>query len=141
MTIRLMWGYWRPIEENVVAITVRRGSELELALHGHTNGGGSSYEVEIKKSAPLGLPLAAMHDMQTNYGRYVEEIVNDDLQNYVLKAYKRPQGRPGLPECLLQTITSFYTASVAADDKVWRPIKKNQMECSHLTSVKCYNKH
>jgi hypothetical protein len=114
----MMWGYWQPIEETVVTVTVRQNSELAYASHVTPNGDGNKAEVNIIRSPPLGLPLAAMDDMQTKYSSYVQQIVADDLSSYVSVAYQRPHNRPGLPDCLLQTIANFYSAAIAAGDKV-----------------------
>jgi len=54
--------------------------------------------------------------MQNKYGSFVQQIVTDDLPNYVSIAYRR-KDNPDLPERLLQVIANFYSAGLAAGDK------------------------
>lgn len=116
MVVRMMWGYRRPLEETVVALLMHPDSELAYAHQVISNGPNNKPTILRKKSPPLGIPLAAMDDMQDKYGNFVQEIVTDDLSNYVSIAYRR-QGHPDLPERLLQAIANFYSAALAAGDK------------------------
>lgn len=115
MLVKMMWGYRRPLEETVVPLLLHRNSQLEFA-HQAISNGTNKPTVLKKKSPPLGLPLAAMDDMQRKYSTYVQEIVTEDLSNYVAIAYGPKD--PELPKRLLQAIASFYRAGLAAGEKV-----------------------
>lgn len=134
MNVKMMWGYWRPLEETVVMLTMSPHSEL--AYHSQAISNGTNKPSLVKKnSPPLGLPLAAMEDMQDRYSSFVEGIVTDDLTRYVTVPYDDQDS--DLPQRLLQTITNFYSAALAAGDKVRRCSRSrssetNEVQCEML---------
>lgn len=115
IAVKMMWGYWQPLEETVVILDIHPDSELAYRTHAISNGAEKPTLVK-KNSPPLGLPLAAMDDMQSRYSSVVEKIVTDNLMKYVTVPYDDQDSE--LPERLLQTIANFYSAASAAGDKV-----------------------
>jgi hypothetical protein len=115
MNVRMMWGYWRPLEERVVMLTIHPNSELAYHSQAISNGTNKP-TLSRRNSPPLGLPLAAMDDMQYRYSEFVKRIVMDDLMRYVTVPYDDQDSN--LPERLFQTIANFYSAASAAGDKV-----------------------
>ena len=73
--------------------------------------------LERRKSPPLGIPLADMLEMQDLYQRYLDDIVDDDLPNYVSIAYDDDQGS-SLPERLLEAMCTLYQGWVASGREV-----------------------
>lgn len=118
MQIRMTWGYWKPIQASVVALTMPSNSRL--GYHHQTTAtaatASSPPPIVRKKSPPLGIPLAALDDMTEEYRCLVREIVMGDLENYVTIAYNDQES--DLPERLLQVICSFYRAGLVAGQEV-----------------------
>lgn len=115
MVVCMDWGYWKPLEETVVTITMRKDSQLAYQ-HQSISNGKNKPTLLRKNSPPLGLPPAAMDDMQSRYSEFVQRIVTEDLMNYVSVPYSDQDSC--LPERLLQAIANFYSAALAAGDKV-----------------------
>jgi hypothetical protein len=117
MHVRMDWGYDRPLEATVVALTLPSQSRL---AYQHQANGGASKELQLvrRKSPPLGIPLASFENMKKEYQHMVREIVMGDLENYVPVPYDDQVS--DLPERLLQIICSFYRAELAADQEVAR---------------------
>jgi len=114
MVVRMEWGYRKPFEETVVAIKMRKGSQL--AYHHQTIANGNSQPTLLRKnSPPLGLPLTTMDNMLSKYSSFVQRIVTEDLMNYVAVPYVDQES--SLPERLLLAIARFYSAAFAAGDK------------------------
>lgn len=115
MHVRMSWGYWKPLEADVVALTEPSDSRL-----------GYQYQMQITKasqitlvrrrSPPLGIPLAALSEMGEKYRRLGHEIVTGDLDSYVLIAYDDQDS--DLPERLLEAVCSFYRAILVANQEV-----------------------
>jgi len=114
MVVSMDWGYWKPLEETVVAITMRKDSQLAYQ-HQSISNGKNKPTLLRKNSPPLGLPPAAKDDMQSRYSELVQRIVTEDLTNYVSVPYSDQDSC--LPERLLQAIANFYSAALAAGDK------------------------
>jgi hypothetical protein len=111
MRIRMMWGYWKPLEVVVVSLEIHQNSEM--GIHRQTIADGTHVQ---KTSPPLGIPLAAMDDMQDEYRLLVHNIVQDDLINYLPVPYDDQDSM--FPERLLTALATFYCASKAAGDEV-----------------------
>jgi hypothetical protein len=113
--IQMMWGYWKPLVANVVTLEIHSNSQI--GFQHQTAANGTSRPALVRKtSPPLGIPLAAMDDMQDEYRHLVHNIVHDDLLNYLSIAYDDQESN--LPERLLTTIGNFYCASKASGDEV-----------------------
>jgi hypothetical protein len=125
MHVRMSWGYWKPLEANVVALTMP--SHSLLGYHHQTQTEANQLTLVRKKSPPLGIPLAALDDMREEYRRLVCEIVMRDLHNYVPIAYDDQESE--LPERLLEAICSFYGAGLAAGQEVIHHL--------YIVGVKC----
>jgi hypothetical protein len=115
--VRMSWGYKRRLlDAEVVALTlVNNNSEMgyqELAV---ANGNARPLLVR-KQSPPLGIPLAAMDDMQDKYAGYIQDIVQSDLAQYVPVAYTDQDSL--LPQRLLGAVCAFYTAGSETDNEV-----------------------
>jgi hypothetical protein len=113
----MSWGYKRRLlDAEVVALTlVNNNSEMgyqELAV---ANGNARPLLVR-KQSPPLGIPLAAMDDMQDKYAGYIQDIVQSDLAQYVPVAYTDQDSL--LPQRLLGAVCAFYTAGSETDNEV-----------------------
>jgi hypothetical protein len=129
MSVRLSWGYQGPIPAEVVNLTLRANSEMGFHHQTKTVDGMVTRPILVrKKSPPLGIPLAAVDEMQNEYSRYIQNIVQNDIAGYVPIAYV-DQGSE-LPERLLAAICSFYNAGWEKDHEVFlRSISK------HYTSL------
>jgi hypothetical protein len=115
MVIRMTWGYWRPLEVTVVPLEIRANSQI--GFHHQTSAKGSNRPTLVRKtSPPLGIPLAAMDDMQEEYRVLLQRIVHDDLINYVSIAYDDQDSE--LPGRLLKSLGTFYCAGKIAGDEV-----------------------
>lgn len=116
--IRMMWGYWKPLEATVVTLEI--GNNSKIGIHRQASANGTDRRTLVEKvSPPLGIPLAAMDDMQEEYRHLVHNIVHDDLISYVRIAYDDQDS--GLAERLLTTIGAFYCASKVAGNEVTSP--------------------
>ena len=111
MRIRMKWGYWKPLEVVVVGLDIFPNSEL--GIHRQTIADRSHVE---KASPPLGIPLAAMDDMQDEYRKLVQNIVQDDLVNYLPIPYDDQDSM--FSERLLRLLGTFYSASKSAGNEV-----------------------
>jgi len=79
---------------------------------------GTSRPVLLRKqSPPLGIPLAAMEEMESVYSRYIQEIVEGDLKAYVSIAYDDQNSM--FPERLLGAVCSFYRSCFETDSEVF----------------------
>jgi hypothetical protein len=113
--IRMKWGYWKPIEATVVSLQIHGNSQI--GFHHSTIPNGTNRPTLVRKdSPPLGIPLAAMDDMQEEYRLLTHRIVHEDVSNYVSIAYDDQDSE--LPERLLTSIGAFYSASKAAGYEV-----------------------
>lgn len=121
MTIRMMWGYWKPIEAKVVSLKIRGNSQIGVH-HQFAADGKCRPTIVRKTSPPLGIPLAAMDDMQEEYRILLQGIVRDDLMSYVSIAYDDQES--DLPERLLSSLSTFYCASKLAGSEVRSALPK-----------------
>ena len=134
MLVRMMWGYWKPLEAVVVTLEIHGNSQI--GFHHQTAANGTNRPTLVRKnSPPLGIPLAAMDEMQDEYRLLVNKIVHDDLINYVSIAYDDQESE--LPERLLTSIGTFYCASKVAGDEVLHHLSSQLMintDCSSANS-------
>jgi hypothetical protein len=117
ISVRLFWGYHDLIGVEVVALNLRPNSEMGFHHQAEaTNDMITRPALVRKNSPPLGIPLAAVDEMQNEYSRYIQNIVQNDIMGYVPVAYI-DQGSD-LPERLLGAICSFYSATREKDIEV-----------------------
>jgi len=114
MTVQMYWGHSRPLQARVVTITLIEDSQL--AYVSQIEGSKTQREAIIRKSPPLGLPLASMGDMKDEYSSLVQEIVMNNPNEYVSIAYDDQES--DLAQQLLQAVSNFYSAGLAAGDEV-----------------------
>jgi hypothetical protein len=118
MFVRLSWGYQGGlIGAEVVALTLKANSEM--GFHHQTKVVDNMITrpaLVRKNSPPLGIPLAAVDDMQNEYSRYIQNIVQNDIKGYWSVAYVDQESK--LPERLLAAVCSFYNASREDDNEV-----------------------
>lgn len=118
MFVRMDWGYRKLLKAEVVALEVRQDAP-DIGFH-HTTEKSTSPDGKAilvrRQSPPLGIPLAAMDDMQDEYSRYVQEIVQSDLKHYVPEAYFPDDSK--LLTRLLGVVCDFYSVGLEADDEV-----------------------
>ncbi|TAQ86179.1 hypothetical protein B7494_g5497 [Chlorociboria aeruginascens] len=113
--VRLNWGHQRSLEADVVALTVGDcSSDLNFQHHAIFTGTGRP-TFSRQKSPPLGIPLAGMVDMQDSYSSYVQELVRNDLSEYIATAYDDQKSR--LPELLLKAACTFYEGGLGVGDE------------------------
>lgn len=127
--IRMDWGYRKFLTAEVVALALRSNSEMGFQ-HQTVQQEGSRPALVRKQSPPLGIPLAAMDDMQDVYSRYIQDIVQSDLAEYVPVAY--PDQETEFAERLLGVIGSFYDAGHQMDNE--SELLRRALEM-HVTSV------
>jgi hypothetical protein len=127
--IRMDWGYRKFLTAEVVALALRSNSEMGFQ-HQTVQQEGSRPALVRKQSPPLGIPLAAMDDMQDIYSRYIQDIVQSDLAEYVPVAY--PDQETDFAERLLGVISSFYDAGHQMDNE--SELLRRALEM-HVTSV------
>jgi len=114
--VRMSWGYPKYLVANVVALTLRSSSS-EMGFQDQAIANGTSRPLLVRKqSPPLGIPLAAMEEMENVYSRYIQEIVEGDLRAYISMAYKDQISM--FPERLLGVVCSFYRNCFEADSEV-----------------------
>lgn len=113
--IKMDWGYRKYLTAEVVTLALRSNSEMGYQ-HQTIMLEGTRPALIRKQSPPLGIPLAAMDDMQDIYSRYIQDIVQSDLEKYVPIAY--PEQKTEFAEKLLGVVSSYYSAGHAADDEV-----------------------
>lgn len=128
MLIRMDWGYRKLLEAEVVPLKLRKNAPDLGVYHptqkmGETSDGRSinvgpdGKAVFVRKqSLPLGIPLDAMDDMQDVYSRYVQDIVQSDLKQYVPTAYFPEDSI--LVTRLLGLVCDFFSAGLEADEEV-----------------------
>jgi hypothetical protein len=124
ISIRMMWGYWKPLEARVVTLEIHSNSQIGFQ-HQTAFNGTNRPALLRKTSPPLGIPLAAMDDMEDEYRLLVHRIVHDDLINYVTIAYDDQES--DLPERLLTAIGTFYCASKVAGNEVLPAVASQSM--------------
>ena len=116
LLVRMNWGYRKLLEANVVTLAMSsKSSQLGYSHQAISDGSGRPV-LERRKSPPLGIPFADMLEMQDLYNRYLEDIVDDDLPNYVSVAYDDQESL--LPQRLLDVICTLYQAWVNAGREV-----------------------
>ncbi|KAH8686044.1 hypothetical protein BGZ60DRAFT_523311 [Tricladium varicosporioides] len=131
LSIRMNWGYRRLVTAEVVALTLRNDApDMGEIEHTISNGVGVRPTFVRKDSPPLGIPLAAMDDMQDKYSRYVQDIVQSDLPQYVPVAYFKEDSP--LVTRLLSVVCSYYISGLEAD--VESEVLRRAIEM-HVTSV------
>ncbi|CZR62743.1 uncharacterized protein PAC_12640 [Phialocephala subalpina] len=128
--IRMDWGYRKFLTAEVVALTLRSDSEMGYQYCQTVLQEGSRLALLRKQSPPLGIPLAAMDDMQYIYSQYIQDIVQSDLAEYVSVAY--PEQETDFAERLLGVISSYYDASRQMDNE--SELLRRALEM-HVTSV------
>lgn len=114
--VQMSWGFQRPLKATVVTLTMS-GSSSELAYwyDGETNGTKAPL-LTRRESPPVGVPLAAMAEMEAEYAAYVKDIVMNDLDYYADEAYADDDSE--LAELLLKAVCDFYTAGLEAEEEV-----------------------
>lgn len=122
MLIRLTWGYRRPIEAEVVDLKMRKNApEIGWQNTSEKSMAPDGREILVRRqSPPLGIPLAAMDDMQDQYSRYIQSIVQDDLKHYIPAAYFPEDSE--LMTRLLSVVCDFYSVGLEADEEVCQSI-------------------
>ena len=106
----------RPIDADVVTLQLRARSELAFTNQVKSLGSGKKELLIRKISPPLGIPLVSIVSMERKYERYVQDIVTDDLYEYVDIAYDDQEST--FPERLLGLICSFLSKSRSSDRDV-----------------------
>jgi hypothetical protein len=106
----------RPIDADVVNLQLRGHSELAFTHQAKSLDSGESALLIRTTSPPLGIPLASIVSMERKYERYVQDIVADDLYEYVNIAYNDQEST--FPERLLGLICSFLSKSRSSDQDV-----------------------
>ncbi|KAJ5040480.1 uncharacterized protein L3040_006136 [Drepanopeziza brunnea f. sp. 'multigermtubi'] len=130
MCIRMDWGYRKLLQADVVALALRSSSS-EMGFHHQTVSSGSARPFLVRKaSPPLGIPFAAMQEMQDSYARYVQDIVQSDVGMYLPTAYVDQQS--DLPRHLLGAVANYYSAGKAAKNEC--ELLRRALEV-HVTSV------
>jgi hypothetical protein len=127
MLIRMDWGYRKLLEAEVVPLRLKKnapdlGTYDDSQKMGTTPDGkpihvgpdGKAIFVR-RQSPPLGIPLDAMDDMQDVYSRYVQDIVQSDLKQYVPAAYFPEDSI--LVTRLLGLVCDFFSAGLEADEE------------------------
>lgn len=131
MFVRLSWGYQGLIGAEVVALTLKSNSEMGFHHQTKVIDNMITRPTLVRKnSPPLGIPLAAVDEMQNEYSRYIQNIVQNDIMGYVPVAYV-DQGSV-LPQRLLAAICSFY--SVGREDDNECDMLRRSIEM-HVTAV------
>jgi hypothetical protein len=116
LPVRLSWGYRRLLQADVVVLALRSAtSAMGFQHQAIANGAGRPLLIR-KQSPPLGIPLAAMEEMEDVYSQYIRDIVQSDLRGYVSIAYDDQDSM--LPERLLGAVCSFYISGLEADEEV-----------------------
>lgn len=114
--VRMTWGYRKLLQAEVVALALRSEAS-DMAFQHQTISQGDGRPVLVRKqSPPIGIPLAAMDDMQNIYSNYIQDIVQSDLAEYVPVAYTDQES--DLPEELLEAICNYYSAGLLVDNEV-----------------------
>jgi hypothetical protein len=112
MFIRMDWGYRKFLEAEVVALALcNNSSEMGFQHQALDNG-----TLVRKQSPPLGIPLAAMDDMQNTYSKYIQDIVRSDLREYIPIAYVDEESE--LANRLLEAVSLFYIAGNETNNEV-----------------------
>jgi hypothetical protein len=106
----------RAIDADVVDLKLPVNSELALTLQAKSLVSGESASLIRTASPPLGIPLADLDIMEQEYARYVQDIVTDDLSEYVNIAYSDQEST--FPERVLGIICSFLLKSRSSDQDV-----------------------
>ena len=122
MLVKMDWGYRRPLRAEVVALKLRQNAP-DAGWHDTTEKSLAPDGREIlvrKQSPPLGIPLAAMDDLQDEYSRYVQDIVQRDLKQYVPVAYFPEDSK--LMTRLLGVVCDFYCVGLEADEEVCQSV-------------------
>jgi hypothetical protein len=82
MPIQMNWGYRKRLKVDVVTLSNSYECDLPIPV------GHSKLVVGQRYNPPLGLSLAAtLRELENRYRGYTEEIVQRDLESYVLVAY------------------------------------------------------
>lgn len=115
--VQMTWGYRKHLQAEVVALALRSGSTDMAFQHQTISQGGDAKPILVRKeSPPIGIPLAAMDDMQNVYSNYIQNIVQSDLVEYVPVAYT--DQNYDMPEDLLGAVCNYYSAGLAVDNEV-----------------------
>jgi hypothetical protein len=109
LNIKLNWGYQKPLDVEVVSLVPRQKDSIyyqvsQVILPSST---ATPPKLVRKTSPPLGIPLADLDEMQVVYRKYLRDIVDGDLFEYVPVAYVDQEY--DLPERLLTSICSYYS--------------------------------
>ncbi|TVY28877.1 hypothetical protein LHYA1_G002094 [Lachnellula hyalina] len=133
MFVRMDWGYRKLLTAEVVALELRQNAP-DMGFH-HTTEESTSPDGKAKlvrrQSPPLGIPLTAMDDMQHEYSRYVQDIVQSDLKYYVPEAYFPDDSK--LLTRLLGVVCDFYSVGLEADDEC--ELLRSALEMHITTSI------
>ncbi len=116
MCINMDWGYRKFLQAEVVTLALRSSSS-EMGFHHQTISTGTGRPILVRKqSPPLGIPLAAMDEMQDSYSQYIQDIVQSDVGQFIPTAYIDQDS--DLPMRLLGAVASYYSAGNATDNEV-----------------------
>ncbi|KAG4427971.1 hypothetical protein IFR05_016546 [Cadophora sp. M221] len=130
MLIRMDWGYPKFLEADVVALALQSSASEMGFFHQTVSNGTARPQLVRKSSPPLGIPLAAMDEMQNSYSKYIQDIVQSDIASYVPTAYIDQES--DLPTRLLGTVASYYSAGNATNNE--SELLRRALEM-HVTSV------
>jgi len=115
MAVRMTWGYRRLLRAEVVALSLRSNAS-EMAHQDQSIIHGDKRPILVRKqSPPIGIPLAAMDEMQNVYASYIQDIVQSDLGEYVPVAYTDQESE--FAEELLGAVCNYYSAGLATDNE------------------------
>ena len=134
LPIRLSWGYRRLLEANVVTLTLSNSSEMAFSHQAIANGSNRP-SLSRRRSPPLGIPLAAMDDMEDEYSSYIQDIVQNDLRSFVSVAYDDQDCK--LPEQLLGAVCSYYLHGLEIDEEVSIKHRSDSMDDTNRTCSVC----
>ena len=116
--IRLGWGYRRTIHANVVALTLTPTSEMGFTHHA-ISFGSDRPALSRRQSPPLGIPMAAMEELEDAYSLYIREIVQNDLQSFVSVVFENQECK--FAEQLFGAVCGYYLHGLQADEEVRNP--------------------
>lgn len=117
LVVRMTWGYRKLLHAEVVVLALRtNGQDVSFQHQTIFQPGDNRPALVRKQSPPLGIPLAAMDEMQNMYASYIQDIVQSDLAEYVPVAYTDQESE--FAEELLGAVCNYYSAGLATDNEV-----------------------
>jgi hypothetical protein len=116
----MSWGHSKLLQTDVAILVPREDNSKTASKYNVSDLAVMQLTTNMESNLgiPLGIPLAALDNMQNTHSKYTRDLVTYGLMEYVDIAYTR--NNSDLPKLLLKAICSYYLNTSATDYEVMK---------------------